>query len=47
MRFTIRWLFAALAVVCGVYVLAQAAGNHVAIATGLGLIFAGLATVTP
>lgn len=47
MRPTLRLLFAALAVIAGAVELAKSAGNHAEIATGLGIIFAAIAAVSP
>lgn len=44
---TIRWIFAVLAILCGVFVLFKASGSDVLIAAGLGIIFAGIEGVTP
>lgn len=47
MKFSIRWLFAVAVVICGLYVLVKAAGNYAAVATGLGLLLAGVGLVAP
>lgn len=47
MTISIRWLFAIVAIVCGLYVLIKSAGSNVALATGVGLIAAGVGLVSP
>lgn len=47
MTFSLRILFAVVAVVCGVIVLIKAASDTALIATGIGLIAAGVGLVAP
>jgi hypothetical protein len=47
MTFSIRWLFAIAVVVCGIVVLVKSAGSNVVVATGLGLVLAGVGLVAP
>lgn len=47
MAVTVRWLFAVLAVVGGVYIAVKSGGNAVQLVTGLSIVSAAIATVTP
>lgn len=47
MTLTIRWLFAIITVICGIYVLIQSSGDKTTIAIGVGLISAGVGLVSP
>ncbi len=44
---SLRLLFAIVAVICGIYVLVKSAGEPSMIATGIGLIAAGIGLVVP
>lgn len=46
-NFTIRWLFAVATVICGILVLFKSDGSDVAVATGIGLVTAGVGLVAP
>lgn len=46
LRPTVRWIFAVLAIFCGVYVLAKTGGSTVLIAAGLGILFAAIEGIT-
>lgn len=45
--FSIRWIFAVLAIIGGVYIAIKSNGNAVVLVTGLSIISAAIATVTP
>jgi hypothetical protein len=47
MRPTIRLILAIAVVICGIFVLVKSNGNHAAVATGIGLILAGIEGVAP
>jgi lipoprotein signal peptidase len=47
LRPTIRLILAIAVVICGIFVLVKSSGDQVAVATGLGLILAGIEGVAP
>lgn len=47
MTLSFRLLFAVLVALCGVYILTNAHDAHILIATGLGLLLAGVGLVVP
>lgn len=47
MTVTVRWLFAIVAICCGIYLLIKAAYDARFIAAGVGLIAAGIGLVVP
>lgn len=47
LNFSIRWLFAIATVICGIFVLFKSDGSDLAIATGIGLVTAGVGLVAP
>lgn len=46
-RPTIRLILAIAVVICGIFVLVKSAGNQAAVATGIGLILAGIEGIAP
>lgn len=47
MTFSTRWIFAVVAICCGIYCLIKSAGDTLTVVTGVGLIAAGIGLVAP